>query len=790
MNRYSIAFILLFTNAALFCQEDRQVSSGKFRLEDLSKILLKEINRFRMEKGLDTLETSEMLLTAAEMSSQDLMDNESEKTNRKNTLKYLKLIGATQRGEEVTMKGDILKGRDEFTAAEVAKVIYNRWENNTKDLAVVTNPKYTLVGIVGSVDENGERVYVSAFFGGYDITNGGVIYKKQLTVPFNAKSKSLKGPDLKICKTCERWRNYDLLQKGLYVSGEKILLRYPNAKELRRFLKKTKDGLAVDIVQRSQYISADYNIVDNNLYNKGVMGKVIYKDKFFKKNLLITKDKKANRKVKGIEVEMGKMDPKITGPYELNLIVVQNGAVCKTITRGYTETNTTESSTPIGLMAMPNSRGLRPVFEPRSESSIINFIIPFEKNKSEFKEADIQPFIKALNEPDFIIDGLYIYAYSSIEGDSAANYKLQQKRAESVVNVLQGFQNSKIKPTILTRDSWGLFLLENEDGKYGDIVNLGKYKAIDRINGDKKLLEELEPILAKERFAQIIMDVTYDVSGNKEQKLSQVSFNRAVKANNTKLSYKILDLINKRVQEGKYNSSVYDSLKIEETPANVGVLNNQIFYQYQVANTVNDEDAATFDRLLKIEPLNPVLQYNTVFCQLKLDSNAGSAEHQAQVQQTINNLYGKLDSNMVNGLNIEWQFKIMESLDTLANAETQIDACISRIKQFYNIKDATWQNALKLAVVFNRAKDYNYAATLLEPYLNKANVNENLVFMYVSSASRVQEKYYSRTFAKALEIAKNKNQDRYCKLFGEPFMTFQVLENPEVKRTYQAACGR
>jgi hypothetical protein len=100
----------------------------------------------------------------------------------------------------------------------------------------------------------------------------------------------------------------------------------------------------------------------------------------------------------------------------------------------------------------------------------------------------------------------------------------------------------------------------------------------------------------------------------------------------------------------------------------------------------------------------------------------------------------------------------------------------------------TWQNALKLAGIFNRAKDFNYAATLLEPYLNMTNVNENLVFTYISSASRVQEKYYSRTFAKALTIAKTKNQERYCKLFGEPFMTFQVLENPEVKRTYQTSC--
>jgi len=80
---------------------------------------------------------------------------------------------------------------------------------------------------------------------------------------------------------------------------------------------------------------------------------------------------------------MGKFNPKITGPYELNLIVVQDGKACKTITRGYVESGAIESKTPIGLLPAPNSKGLKPPFEPRAESSIINVTIPFEKNKAE-----------------------------------------------------------------------------------------------------------------------------------------------------------------------------------------------------------------------------------------------------------------------------------------------------------------------------------------------------------------------------------------------------------------------
>ncbi|MBL7917726.1 MAG: hypothetical protein JNM96_04965, partial [Bacteroidia bacterium] len=483
-------------------------------------------------------------------------------------------------------------------------------------------------------------------------------------------SKKLKEPDARKCKNCDRWRNYDVLHKGLSVSDGKVYLEYKNAKELRRLIKKSKDGLAFDIVQREQYTKADYNIVDNNLYNKGIMSKVVYKDKLFKNNLLVknvTRNKKA--KIKGLKVELGKFDKKITGDYELNLIIVQDGRYCKTVTRGYTESGNIDSNTPIGIMPAKGSTGIKPPFEPKSESSLLTFNIPFEKNKYEFKTEDIQPFIKALNEPDFIIDGLYIYAYSSIEGDSVANAKLQRKRAESVTKVMQEMQKTQIKPSIETRDSWGLFMLENEDGKYANLVNMGKKKAINTINSDKKLQDELEPILAKERFAQIVMDVTYDVSGDKEPKFSVVQFNRAVKANKMEQAFKILELIGKRVAEGKYPESIYDSLKIDDTPANAPLLNNLVYYQYQKHNSVDEDDEATFDKLIKYDANSPIYQYNKIFCQLQLDSNAGNQDHQAKVQRSIDGLYGKLDSSYVNGLNIEWQFKIMESLDTLENAE-------------------------------------------------------------------------------------------------------------------------
>ena len=55
---------------------------------------------------------------------------------------------------------------------------------------------------------------------------------------------------------------------------------------LKKLLKKPTDGLAVDIIQKEQYSKSSYNIMDNNLRNKGVMTKPVNIDKILAKNLV------------------------------------------------------------------------------------------------------------------------------------------------------------------------------------------------------------------------------------------------------------------------------------------------------------------------------------------------------------------------------------------------------------------------------------------------------------------------------------------------------------------------
>jgi hypothetical protein len=783
MKNFALFFFFCFTAYIGQGQEN-------FNLDELPRLLVTELNKFRIKNGLDTFEVNQILINAAEIDAKKMSASGQTKVDPLKVKKNLIKAGGTNKGEELAMNAAVIKGRDNYKTDQVAKVIYTRWENNKKDKEVLIKAQYMMIGISCMLDKDKKKVYATATFGGYDSFNAGAKKKKELDVPFNKKSKKLLTADAKSCKTCDKWKNYDILQKGLKVENGKIYLEYANLKDLKRILKKPKDGLAVDVVQRAQYEKADYNILDNNLQNKGIMQKVISKDNLFAKNL-IKVDPKAKKKIKinSLKVEMGKLNSKIKGPYELNLIVIQDGHVCKTIMRSYLEKGDQESNTPIGLIPADSTVGLNPPFEPRSESSILNFTIPFEKNKSEFKTEDVQPFIKAMNEPDFIIDGLYIYAYSSIEGDAVANAKLQRKRAESVTAVLQSMQNNKITPIIETKDSWNLFELELEDGKYAELVKLGKDKATKKLNADNKMLKELEPVLSKERFAQIVMDVTYDISGSKEQKFTAVSFNRAIKANKTQQAFKIMEYAFNKKVEKKYTDDIMDSLKIPNDAKFTNFLNNKIYYNYLANSSLVDlEDYEQLKQLEKLDPTNDIVRFNRMYSSITLDTTLGTREQQAKMQQDIDALYKtKIQKKLIDGLNIEWQFKIMESLDTLENSEPLIEGCISKIKSFYDFKEASWQNSLKLAYAFTRGKDYKFSSNILEPFLKVENVDESLLFSYISIASHLPEKFYSRTFCDALHKAKEKNPERYCQLFGEPRMSFQVLDNPSAKSDYREA---
>ncbi len=796
IKKTTLILFLSFTVLQAFSQ--KATTESDFSIEESQQALLRVLNKLRRDNNLDTLEINEKLGKASEIQATDMARmGKADLTNSSGkyatTAKRVIAFGGTNKAEELVLGLSIVKGKTTLSNKEFADAVFYKWRTGKRNQTIIKNPDYIFASPAISLDASGKKAYVSIVFGNFSSFNTGADKKKELAVPYTASKKKMKAPEERTCNACKKFKDWDNLAKGLYVENGRVFIKYDKLKLLGKFIRNPKDGLAVDIVQRAQYEKPGYTIMDNNLQTKGVLMKPVYMSKLYGKNR-IKAEKKGNRVIKAtkLDVELGKFPPKITGEYELNLLIVQDGKLCKTIIPSNIDQGDSVSTAPLTMLLMPDSAAyLKPPFEPKSESTLLNFTVPFEKNKSDYKEEDIVPFLNALQEPDFFIEGLYITAYSSIEGDANANEKLQKKRAESIVKALAKMQKAGVVTNVKTSDSWSLFQLEMEGGKYDNLTKMSKEKAIQEINS-KGLAEELEPVLAKERFGQIVMDVTYDITGPKEEKFSVSKFNQAVKKGDIKQAFKIQYFIGQQQRLKRYSYDLSEKMIVPAEAKYSGVLNNQVVLHYmQSGNTADEEDYEKLKKLSVLDPANNFVAFNTTICAVTLDSTIGTDKDQSTMQKRIDAFYkSEIPKKYVDALNVEWQFKVIETMDTTEAGEIVVQACIDKIKTFYNIKESTWSNNLKLSYVFARAKDFKYAAQLLAPFVNTEGANEQLLFAYASYCAKLPELYKSRTFVTALEKADKLNHDRYCKLFGAPNLTFQILDNPFVKDDYdKASCG-
>jgi len=343
-----IASFLLFANSSLFSQTgttpadtsysksySRNIDSEDFSADVFNSLLKKQINDYRFKLKLDTLSTETILKNAADdqavfMASITNITYDQD-GKKKTTGKRIIFYGGSNKGEELIIKMPVKKGTEVFTYGKVVDDIMFKWLSDKKGILILNDPQYVFVGIGSSLGEEGKKVYVSAVFGNYSSFNAGARRIKELTTPFTTKKRGLKVYDDKICKRCDKFRNIEDLQKGLFVKDNNIYFKYDNVKALKKLLKDPSDGFVVDVIQKAQYPCEGDNIINNNLVNKGVMLKRYKSSKLEKKNL-ITDPKDLKKK---IEVLVGPVPKGLTGEYELNLLVILGKKVCKTILPGY-----------------------------------------------------------------------------------------------------------------------------------------------------------------------------------------------------------------------------------------------------------------------------------------------------------------------------------------------------------------------------------------------------------------------------------------------------------------------
>ncbi len=607
--------------------------------------------------------------------------------------------------------------------------------------------------------------------------------------PYNLKPLTNKSYEK--CNRCTQLFNNkpSEIQFGLDVDINNNIIFYTNSAEwFYSLIKKNKDGLAVDVVLKSDF-ECSSNLNFDNPFSLGTLLQPHYL-KNLKKNSITSQRGE-------LAINLGQLPNKfIDEEYELNLLVIQNSVVCyyhkfiniaqykwDLLDMGlYTDTITYKAKPQNSL----NNKKIIKTYNKR-----IKFIIPFKKSKTTYSAKDIKALYDTLNFSDFIIKRISIRAYSSIEGDRTYNLKLQKGRAESIVKAIQTYQPELINYEISTSENWMEFFQSIKGTEFENLSRLTKQQIKEKLK-NKTYASKLEPILKTQRKAVIEIDFVkrYNIENLSSEEL-QNEFNKAIKESNIEIAANIQKVIFSRIVNNKIPSSFINKLEIPEQEQYGILLNSNIAYKYfldeeDLNSTYND-----IKKLKKIVPNSKEVLYNYVALKFYIWLNSIDKLDYRQFKKEIIELRQKgIPRPLINRMLVNYNIILAEIY--MYNGEyDKKDKTLKSIYYKYKYTQPSSSDLLSMAQYFVAYTKYDWAIKLLKPYITKVDVDEDLLFYYINltiyDEKTIKKAGYKQILLNAIDI----NNARFCKMFNsikDGGVSFQLLKFDILKSNYCQSC--
>ncbi|MBO4488317.1 MAG: hypothetical protein J5741_01515 [Bacteroidales bacterium] len=693
-------------------------------------------------------------------------------------------------GAELVAKTKAYLGEKEYTYYDLCLSTVQFFLKNLKTAAVMLDGQYTYLGIGFNTDLLMKNMYFSCVFTNDRAFNYNRPGYGTRDLPYTKTANGLKLYDEKICKKCASEPGLEVLSE--YVSMHKdgaVYLECDDYKALKKLIGKEGDAIVIDFVQQSNY-GCDNPTTDYNLPHRGFITKPITFEKMMdlneNKNL---KSGKMIVKLAALPVEIPE-----DADIDIHVLVLKEGNhVCRTIIPKRVEVKSADYEEKV--MFVKDQAGIKAKGEwvASKETGDFSVTFPYDLKKTDYTASVFADQLKEVDVPEYKVDKIEIIAHNSPNYYQDANYqKIQQKRADFLKKDMQA-RYPGVDITISYDFCYDKFKKDiNNSPEYYDL-SFDELPVIARkLKSDSWALKTLDSgFLAPCRYYEIKYYVTFpNETKAEEQKFVAWKFNKALGEKNTGLAMSIENYMMDQVEKGKYTSSFLKEMNIPMKKEYQTLLNNKLYMQYYFSSKLTPAIAEEMYKIFNLNPANVLLSYNTAVCDVQAATINSSADI-TKTQANIDKLYAiaAIPKDRVNALNMEYQFKVINYLDTLPpSAETAAltTATYAKIKEIRNPKMDSWKNAYKLASYFVKQHDYQYALSLMNPFLDDETISEDFIFSYVSIAAHREETYLSGLFTKAVQLAKDKNVTRLCGLFEK--LPACVLENADVKKIICKEC--
>ncbi len=554
-----------------------------------------------------------------------------------------------------------------------------------------------------------------------------------------------------------------------------------------KLFKNNGDGIAIDVVAKDRY-DCELETIDNSQI-RGKLLKPIYAQGL-KKGLRKTGEN-------SYRVHVGRItDTYLNKELEYNILFLNNKTLCRYYVI-YDLESYPWDLLDMGMYLDTLTYSTKQIKPDRKEGFVLKhkalkFIIPFEKNISEYSPEDIKPMYDSLRLTDFNIKKITIRAYSSIEGSLQRNIELQEQRANSIAKALQTFQKPTIITEIFSSENWVEFLKDISETKYENLKNLSKADLKSKLVGS--FSKEMEPFLKNHRKAVITLELEKkDKYKSKSADDLLMLFNTAIKQEKLSEAIILQNSIFERMNAQEISPDFLRKMTIPNQSKFVKIFNKNSAYKFMRDVRQSMIVYEELQELLKLDPTNGEVKYNIIAVKFKLWRYKFIEVDENKFNNEINALSNySIDQKLIARMMVNFHIVKAENLMRKRDYKNK-DRSVVYINNNYKNFPLSDYDYLSLSQFFSFYANIKMSIKLLENKVSMIDTDEDLLFYYLNLTLIDKELTQKSNYRTIMLNAINMNKERFCKLYNSVEnggVTFQLLEDEYLRGVYCENCDK
>lgn len=749
----------------------------------LNKYILQEVNVLRKKARVDTLVNDDALLPAAENHAEYLVSTDELSHFQKSKVMKTPKNRVDHFGGQFAEVGENLQffepkyevkiGREKTAEVlgdyeRMAKYMVQQWKNSKPHYENIIRPDFKCTYSTFKVDEKTGVLYACQLFGGDS-------YGKKAT---EIEDFELKPENDKKCKNCDKPLGKDFFE--IVRSGDSIYFISDRKKHVKKVLRNPfTDGLAFDVVTKSQF-ACDYPNKINGL--KAVTGEMqapVYRKSFYKKGNVFRR--------KYVQILLGTIPQEYRDSLiEYNLIVLKKKRTCTNYVQ-YDILLKADINLELDYELDTLTRLIT-----REKKDTINKRIYFDKSNAKASLDDLQQLNDTLTKFESTIQKAKIEGFSSVEGSFETNKQLYQKRAENIMSLLSNFVTDSSKIDILTEENWELFKTDIKNTEFEPLAKLSLEKLKDTIQSSD-LSARLEPILKNHRYADLTLYTSYQEKVNiTPEKLNEL-YAQYLKDEDLKQLKSLQVNHFNLVQSGAmFPSSLTDvdfpiSNKYSELRVNAAVLRYNVdsiqkyLYEELIQIWLTDEN-------------NKLVNTNLKIIEFHMNLSNGSFKDLVKGYNDLKS-FGNMDRIAKSKLLLQMGMFI-DAIEIQNRAKRRTN-CAPYLKKIVKKAKLSNEEIFQVARYYYYVGDREFAYDLTRKIIDESNAVEDYVFflkLLILYEDEIDRRKYIKYFLKVQEM----DPENFCKYFIPPtdkneqtsdtYLNFQILEDKKIKQIYCDHC--